>query len=223
MVGCHYHIDLHVSPISQVIIATDRECTIRNSHLALALPFLIKGFSFSLAGNQPCLNLFFKTWTLDSVAKFIGAIIGVFLLAVSVEGLAKFRQYFVRIAGPKSFSASTIRTAVTAMHGIQALLGYALMLATMTYSAEILLAAVFGLATGYAAFFTLDDDLQCSHVAANPCCNYLQEPLLPNASTLIGSVGGDDSTSESSYQLSISEGNDASEDGGRCCYGSTLG
>ena len=93
------------------------------------------------------------------------------------------------------------------MHGVQALLGYVLMLATMTYSAEILLATVVGLATGYAVFFTLDDDLQCSHVAANPCCNYLQEPLLPNAPTTLIGADGDDSASDSSYRLSVSDGN----------------
>jgi Ctr copper transporter family len=101
--------------------------------------------------------------------------IGVFLLAVAVEGIAKFRIHFVRSANVKSWDARKIRTCVTLLHGFHAFLGYVVMLAVMTYSAELLIVAVAGLATGYAVFFSLQDDLDGVHVTANPCCTFMME------------------------------------------------
>jgi Ctr copper transporter family len=131
------------------------------------------GFNFALTGDQPCLNLYFSSWTLNSVGKFVAAMIGVFLLAVSVEGIAKFRVSFVRSTRVKSWDARKIRTCVTLLHGFHAFIGYAVMLAIMTYSAELLIMAVAGLTTGYAVFFSLQDDLDGVHVAATPCCAYM--------------------------------------------------
>lgn len=142
------------------------------------------GFRFGLAGgNQPCLNLYFAAWTLDTRGKFIGALFGVFFLAIAVEGVSKLRQWFVLTARRKTrqptnaWNKRLVRGTVTLLHGFQAFVGYILMLATMTYSAEFLLAIVFGLGCGYMAFFRSEDDYltPSAHVTANPCCNFMAE------------------------------------------------
>jgi Ctr copper transporter family len=63
---------------------------------------------------------------------------------------------------------------ISGLHGFQALLGYVVMLATMTFSVEILLAVVAGLSTGYYFFFAGEVGLE-GHVTTNPCCNFMQD------------------------------------------------
>jgi hypothetical protein len=144
------------------------------------------GFRFSLQGNQPCLNLFFPEWTLDSKAKFYGALVGIFLLALVVEAISTFRYRIVQVAkkahrrseGTAGTSSRTsvvcLRLSVTVLHGVQGLLGYMLMLATMTFSVELLAAVVLGLALGYGFFFQRAEALGRLHVTSNPCCSFLE-------------------------------------------------
>jgi len=93
--------------------------------------------------------------------------IGIIMLAVLTEGLSKLRFKLQR-----SFKGHPQRKrwAITGMHGLQALFGYILMLATMTFSVELLLCVIVGLGIGYAAFY----DEQDPHVTSNPCCSYIQ-------------------------------------------------
>jgi len=63
---------------------------------------------------------------------------------------------------------------ISVLHGVQALLGYVLMLAGMTFSIELLLSVIIGLGIGYAVFFSNDADFE-NHVTTNPCCNYMQD------------------------------------------------
>ena len=115
------------------------------------------GFRFSLGGNQPCLNLLLPGWTLDSPWKFGGAAVGVFVLAVLVEGFSKLRHKLVRAAKQRQLHhhPALLRLAVTSLHGLQALLGYILMLVTMTFSIEMLLAVCCGLAYNSALLLSL--------------------------------------------------------------------
>jgi len=115
--------------------------------------------------------------------------IAVFMLGMAVEGVSKFRQLFVRSAPGRSLSIRTVRSTVTFLHGFQALLGYVLMLATMTYSAELLIMTVTGLATGYAVFFKYEDDLEGTHVTTNPCCNFMLEEAKEAAAPDVKSGG----------------------------------
>jgi hypothetical protein len=62
------------------------------------------------------------------------------------------------------------RNVVTVLHGVQACVGYVLMLATMTYSLEFLFSVVLGLGIGYTIFYNELDN----HVTTNPCCNFMQ-------------------------------------------------
>lgn len=146
------------------------------------------GFKFSLSGDEhPCLNLFFADWTLDTKGKFYAALFGVFALAVIVEAISTFRYRIVRSvkkAHRRASSSSSqsqsqrstqiLRLFVTLLHGLQGLLGYLLMLATMTFSVELLLAVVLGLAVGYGIFFQYEEALGRLHVTSNPCCNFLE-------------------------------------------------
>ena len=135
----------------------------------------------------------------------MAAVIGVFFLAVFIEGLSKLRQKIVRAAKqmaaerqqqgaqqqqppPEGAAFSSpittsnlgwnprlLRLSITLLHGIQAFLGYILMLATMTFSLELLFSVVLGLSTGYAIFFQTEDALREKHVTSNPCCNFMED------------------------------------------------
>jgi solute carrier family 31 (copper transporter), member 1 len=164
------------------------------------------GFRFTFKGEEPCLNLYFSNWTLNSKGKLVAAVIGVFFLAVFIEGLSKLRQKIVRAAKqvaaerqqqeaqqqqrlpPEGAAFSSpittsilgwnprlLRLSITILHGIQAFLGYILMLATMTFSLELLFSVVLGLSTGYAIFFQTEDALHEKHVTSNPCCNFVED------------------------------------------------
>uniref|UniRef100_A0A7S1UT88 Copper transport protein n=1 Tax=Grammatophora oceanica TaxID=210454 RepID=A0A7S1UT88_9STRA len=125
------------------------------------------GFRIALKGNQPCLNLFFPSWTLDTKGKFIGALIGILFLAIATEAVSHVRFLATnRLKGRGAIKRWTL----TVLHGFQALLGYTLMLATMTFSVEMLLCVVLGLGIGYSLFYRDQD----AHVTSNPCCEFIQ-------------------------------------------------
>ena len=161
------------------------------------------GFHFGLAGGQPCLNLFVASWTLDSRTKYVGAILAVFGLAVLVEGSSKLRQVLVKRSRdyvfrqsshrPYHFSKNTALTlwrlvGVPGIHALQALLGYILMLATMTFAVELLLAVVLGLGVGHAMFFPFDPTAAqptVTHVTSNPCCQFLEQEARDERQSLL--------------------------------------
>lgn len=133
------------------------------------------GFRFSSTGNQPCLNLYFPSWTLDTPLKFAMALIFVFGLSFSTEAVSKFRHNLSkRPVGRDIQARRTRQMLISGLHGIQALLGYVVMLATMTFSVEILVSVVLGLSTGYYFCFAGEAGLE-GHVTTNPCCNFMQD------------------------------------------------
>jgi hypothetical protein len=145
---------------------------------------ILSGFRASLKGNQPCLNLFFPGWTLDTRGKFAAAMIGIALLGVFVEGVSKLRHRTVKAAkrahvsgDQQRWNPKFLRFSITLLHGSQAFTGYILMLATMTFSIELLLSAVFGLALGYAIFFQTEEHYlgDSGHVTTNPCCSFMED------------------------------------------------
>ena len=101
-----------------------------------------------------CINLYFPGWTLDRAWKVVIAMVGVTLLAILTEAISKFRHNL----SVKARRATTqqqrknLHWAQIGLHGIHALTGYILMLATMTYSLELLLCVILGLVIGYAIF-----------------------------------------------------------------------
>jgi hypothetical protein len=151
----------------------------------LLFSHILLGFRVSLKGDQPCLNLFFPGWTLDTRGKFAAAMIGIALMGVFVEGVSKLRYRTVKAAKRAHvlgdqfrWNPHFLRFSITLLHGSQALTGYILMLATMTFSIELLLSAVFGLALGYAIFFQTEEQYladSAGHVTTNPCCGFMED------------------------------------------------
>lgn len=133
------------------------------------------GFRFAMAGNQPCLNLYFPSWTLDTRWKFLAALVFVFVLSFSTEAISKYRHNLTARPMSREYQARRTRQMIiSGLHGFQALLGYVVMLATMTFSVEILLSVVFGLSAGYFYYFAGEIGLE-GHVTTNPCCNFMQD------------------------------------------------
>ena len=100
-----------------------------------------------------CLIYFVTGWVLDDRDKFKGAVVYSFLLAILMECLSAVRgaaAHYVRRPLPRFVCLTTI-------YGLQALLGYLLMFLAMTFSVEILAAAVVGLSVGNLAFFRYHD------------------------------------------------------------------
>ena len=120
------------------------------------------------AGARPyCLNLLNREWTLDGRAKFALACLGVAAAGVLAEALtlargrahAALKRADAAAARPPTPGAArddarrrarAWRAALVALHGVQLLLGYLLMLVAMTYSVELLLCTCAGLAAGCA-------------------------------------------------------------------------
>ena len=115
----------------------------------------------------PCLNFLFRDWTLDTPYKFIMVMAAVTMLGIGVEVLAAIRSggtlksYFLchrhrrRRSTPiiTDYQRWILQSAVVGSHVLQALIGYVLMLAAMSYSAELFCCALLGLGIGYAMCF----------------------------------------------------------------------
>jgi hypothetical protein len=134
----------------------------------------MEGFQWALKGESTCINLYFPGWTLDTKGKFVGAMIGVIGLAIVTEGISKVRHTLSRKTRRADVTRSEIQKISlmqTGLHGLHALTGYILMLATMTFSLEILICVILGLVIGYVLF---GGDTY-SHVTTNPCCAFLED------------------------------------------------
>jgi hypothetical protein len=100
--------------------------------------------------------------------------IGVLALAILTEGISK-----LRFMAQLTLHGSRRRWSITVLHGLQAFVGYVLMLATMTFSVELFFCVLLGLGMGYAIFY----DEQDTHVTTNPCCNFIQNEADERLST----------------------------------------
>lgn len=105
--------------------------------------------SIIFGGSSSCINLFFPSWTLDSKLKVFLAMSGLFLLGVCTEGVSALRLRFFSDMQP----GHRKKAMIVCFHGLQAFLGYSLMLGAMTFSIELLLSVCSGLAVGYFFFF----------------------------------------------------------------------
>jgi hypothetical protein len=119
------------------------------------------GFSSTLMNRSaPCLNLFFSDFTLDNELKLFLAMIIVVCIGISIEGVASLRRRYIsgvkkKIQNDPNNRRKEMKRAkyVLSLYiGLQALIGYILMLSTMTYSIEIIFSAVSGLSLGFFIF-----------------------------------------------------------------------
>jgi hypothetical protein len=143
----------------------DPFCTSEEGMIMYMDGFRLSLSSSSANNNNPCLNFYFPEWTLNTRSKFWWAMLGTIALGVVTEGISKLRSTL-----SKKLKGNVKRWSITVLHGLQALVGYILMLCTMTFSVELLFCVIFGLALGFAIFYD-EDGL---HVTTNPCCNFIQ-------------------------------------------------
>ncbi|KAG7354932.1 Ctr copper transporter family protein [Nitzschia inconspicua] len=130
------------------------------------------GFQWTLKRQSSCLNFYFPTWTLDSQTKFVMAMLCVILMGIFTEAIGRIRHDVNKKARRTSSTRQLNRLwyLQTVLQGANALMAYVLMLATMTYSLEILGCVVLGLMIGY---FIFGGDLY-NH-AGSVCCQFLED------------------------------------------------
>lgn len=134
------------------------------------------GFQWTLKGKGGCLNFYFPSWTLDTVSKFVTAMIVVVLLGIITEWIARLRHDVSKhhrrmvVVGRRRRVSDRLWYLQTALHGMNALCAYILMLATMTYSLELLCCVISGLVIGYWIF----GGDSYTH-AGSPCCAFLDD------------------------------------------------
>lgn len=163
----------------------------------------MEGFQWTLKGEGSCLNFFVGSWTLDTVPKFMAAMVCVVAMGIATEGIRRWKHDVGRAArslGRNSNSNSgggRLRVTHTCLQGLSILSAYLLMLVVMTYSLELLFCVILGLMIGYYVF----DGDSLGHGGGTPCCSFLEgsdggtqdgtsltESLLPRTTT--ASFGG---------------------------------
>ena len=104
-------------------------------------------------GTTPCVNIFFKEWTLDTAGKFGGACIGTLLVAIFVQYLSKVSSTLSE-KRKRNISQSYILDAIliSIVYILQITFSYFLMLLAMTYNAEIFALIIVGLYIGFMVF-----------------------------------------------------------------------
>lgn len=110
------------------------------------------GFQTSVDDSSVCLNFLFPTWTLDSAMKLAFGWLGTFSMGIFMQYLMFYRD---RVKSSQELEATFGRYASlvgTFLFGIQTVIGYFVMLITMTYSAELFSAVCVGLMVGYHIF-----------------------------------------------------------------------
>eukprot|EP00090_Calanus_glacialis_P018818 TRINITY_DN29137_c0_g1_i1.p1 TRINITY_DN29137_c0_g1~~TRINITY_DN29137_c0_g1_i1.p1 ORF type:complete len:175 (-),score=37.27 TRINITY_DN29137_c0_g1_i1:108-611(-) len=106
----------------------------------------MKGFSISLAQQEPCVALLWQNFVLNTKTKFIIACVGVLAFGVVLEGLICFR----RSVEKKWVKVILFMLNITG--------GYFAMLVAMTYCVELFICIIGGQALGHAVFNTGQDD-----------------------------------------------------------------
>lgn len=171
----------------------------------MGMVMYMDGFHWSLKGDEPCLNLYLASWTLDSWWKFVFGMSGVILLGICTESIAQVRRGVAnraRNAAADDYWKYSLQQ--TGLHGLHALFGYMLMLATMTFSWELILSVVVGLIIGFYQFG--DATLN----TASPCCAFLD-----GASESLAVAGA---TNDRAVEPSMPSANGVGGDDGSCCH-----
>ncbi|MGK3743869.1 MAG: hypothetical protein ACI8RD_010248 [Bacillariaceae sp.] len=145
----------------------------------------MEGFQWTLKRKSSCLNFYFPSWKLDTIHKFIAAMLCVFIMAILTEGIARLKYDISHkakkqstrrrrsLAGASNYNYNNnnkLWYIQTFLQGMNALFAYILMLVIMTYSLELLCCVIMGLMVGY---FVFGGELY-NHGAGSPCCNFLE-------------------------------------------------
>lgn len=124
-----------------------------------AMDMHMTGFKSTWSEDVGCVILFISSWVLNTRAKFFVAFLGIFVLGSISEGLVQVRRELRR----KNTSPPWLFTGLYVAH---ITVGYALMLAAMTFSVELFLAVILGLGTGH--HFLNKEQIVTRR--ADPCC-----------------------------------------------------
>lgn len=105
------------------------------------------GAAGAAAPRAECVTLWFRGWVLDSPGKFAAGCLGVVALGLLVEAIGQLRARFLKLPSrpPRARHAVAI-----GCHALQIFIGYLLMLAAMTFNAEVFAAVICGLVLGHA-------------------------------------------------------------------------
>jgi len=111
------------------------------------------GFQSALffGGRADCITFLFPGWDLDGSGKFVSAMICTFFLAVSCEGMVHC-QHHVRNYYLVGKSKQLRKLIVSLIYGFQQLMGWTLMLISMSFSMELFACVVVGIFIGKVLF-----------------------------------------------------------------------
>lgn len=158
---------------------------------SMTMDMHMSGFKSVFSDDADCLLLYVSAWTLDTPLKFAAALWGVVLLAVATEATASLRREGLRATAAKvglplhhlftpkgvaerrgGGSGSLDEVGGALLYAFHVCLGYLLMLIAMTYSVEMLVYLLSGLALGRLAF---NSGVPAGSSTPDPCCASLEE------------------------------------------------
>mmetsp|Transcript_3208 Transcript_3208/g.7321 ORF Transcript_3208/g.7321 Transcript_3208/m.7321 type:complete len:265 (+) Transcript_3208:98-892(+) len=150
----------------------------------MGMVMYMDGFRWTLKRGTSCLNFFFPSWTLDTLPKFIFAMVCVVAMGIATEGISRWKHDVAqkskraldlrRPGAPGNHTGTNsgrrLRRMHTCLRGLSILSAYLLMLVIMTYSLELFCCAILGLMIGH--FFFDNDSLH--HGGGTLCCEFLE-------------------------------------------------
>ena len=191
-------------------------------HSDMGMIMYMDGFQWTLKGESSCLNFFFGSWTLNTIPKFVAAMVVVFAMGILTEYVNRWKhsvqQQISRPLAGNSSETSQIRWLHTGLQGLSILSAYLIMLVVMTYSLELLFCVIGGLMAGYYIF----DGDELHHGGGTPCCNFLEG----NSSEIDGSMAEallPPSASREDVSGSTTNGNNATSNEHSCCNNNDRG
>jgi hypothetical protein len=104
--------------------------------------------------KSDCVILLFREWKLDAAWKFALGVLGTFSLGIFTELLTWSRRHVISGSAAMRRRPAAYRMSMGLAFTVQCAIGYLLMLAAMTYQAELFIAVVCGLGLGHLLFNT---------------------------------------------------------------------
>jgi hypothetical protein len=130
---------------------------------------MFNGFTIAVGSQTNCAMFIFAGWNVDSVVKYVFAVIACVLLAFSIEAIAYFRKWYsgTFLARKKAAEASKMlevwRYVPSLLYGVQMFFAYMVMLLVMLYETIFFIALLVGFICGHALFSVyLPRQCECS-------------------------------------------------------------